>query len=66
MWRQPIQMRAAAMPIIAYSVVQTGPNSHPGGVHAGFARVAYQVGIAGVVASAPSPPASSQSTIATA
>jgi hypothetical protein len=54
------------MPIIAYNAVQTGPNNHPGGVHAGFARVAYQVGMAGVVASAPRAPTSSHDTIATA
>ena len=28
----------AAMPISAYSTVQTGPNSQPGGAHDGFSR----------------------------
>jgi len=39
--------------IIRYSAVQTGAKSQLGGVRAGFRRLAYHVGMAGVVKKAP-------------
>src|SRR5690349_1725127 len=56
--------RKAAIPIKAKSVVQTGAKSQLGGATFGFTRLAYQVGMAGVVNMAPITPASSQPTIA--
>ncbi len=59
------QIRKAAMPIRANNIVQTGPNTQAGGVSAGFASVAYHVGIDGVVNMAPIIPASSEIMMAT-
>lgn len=45
------------MPMSAYSKVQTGPNTQLGGRSGGLLRVAYHVGILGMVASDPMAPA---------
>jgi hypothetical protein len=39
----------AARAIMRYKADQTGPNNQLGGVHGGFAKPAYQVGIEGLV-----------------
>ena len=57
-------MRNAAMPISANSVVQTGPNTHAGGLRAGFTIPAYQPAMDGVVNTEPIIPASSETTMA--
>lgn len=43
------QTKNAAMPISAKSVVQTGPNTHAGGLRAGLTIPAYQPAMDGVV-----------------
>jgi len=48
------------IPIIIKSAVHTGKNNQLGGANEGFMRVAYQVGIAGVVKTEPRTPASRQ------
>ena len=51
------------MPISANSVVQTGPNTHAGGLRAGFTIPAYQPAMDGDVKKAPITPAISEMTI---
>ena len=58
------QITKSEMPMSAKSVVQTGPNTHAGGLSAGRARVAYQPAMEGVVKSAPTIPAASDTAIA--
>ena len=58
------QTKNAAIPMSAKSVVQTGPNTHAGGLNAGRARVAYQVEIEGVVNTEPMMPATSETIMA--
>src|ERR1051326_5288227 len=58
------QTRNAAMPISANRVVQTGPNTHDGGLNDGLIIPAYHVGIEGAENTEPTIPASSQTTIA--
>jgi hypothetical protein len=58
------QIRKADMPMSTKSVVQTGPNTHDGGLRAGFVSTAYQLSIDGVVNIEPIIPASSDTTIA--
>lgn len=55
-WRQ---IRNIAMPMNKYNTTQTGPKSQLGGLNAGFSRVAYHVGIWGIVKNEPTTPASS-------
>jgi hypothetical protein len=50
-------IRNNEIPIIIKSVVHTGPNSQLGGANEGFMRVAYHVGIDGVVKTEPRTPA---------
>src|SRR5271165_1204623 len=50
------RMRQAAMAMRTYSVVQTGPKTHEGGLNDGLRRVRYQVGISGAVQRAPARP----------
>lgn len=52
--------RKTEIPINIKSVVHTGKNTQLGGANEGFMRVAYQVGIAGVVKTEPITPASRQ------
>jgi len=49
--------RKRDIPISKNNVIQTGENNQLGGVKNGFLRVAYQVGIAGVVNREPMNPA---------
>jgi len=49
--------RKRDIPISKNKVIQTGENNQLGGVKDGFIRVAYQVGIAGVVNREPMNPA---------
>lgn len=58
------QTRKTAMPISTNSVVQTGPNTHAGGLRAGLTISAYQPAMDGVVKTEPMMPASSEATIA--
>lgn len=53
------------MPISANRVVQTGANTHAGGLSAGFTIPAYQPAIDDVVNTEPMMPASSETTMAT-
>ena len=59
-----LQTKNAAMPISANNVVQTGPNTHAGGLMAGLTISAYQPAMDGVVNTDPMMPASSETTIA--
>ena len=45
------------IPIRKYRIIQTGPNTQPGGANVGFVKVAYQSGIASIVKSEPKMPA---------
>ena len=58
------QIRNSGMPMSAKIVVQTGPNTHAGGLRAGFTSVAYQPAIDSVVNTEPMMPASSETTMA--
>src|SRR3989344_6035223 len=59
------QTRKSEIPISANNVVQTCPNTHAGGLRAGFASSKYQSDrIAGAVKSEPITPANSETTIA--
>ena len=58
------QTKNAAIPMRTKSVVQTGPNTHAGGLRAGRTSVAYQPAIDGVVKTEPMMPASSETTMA--
>ena len=58
------QIRNAEIPIRANSVVQTGPNTHAGGLRAGLTIPAYQPTMEGVVNTEPMMPASSETTMA--
>ena len=65
LWFCPFfQTRNAAMPISANNVVQTGPNTHSGGLRAGLTIPAYQPAIDGAVKTEPIIPASSETTTA--
>ena len=57
-------IRNSEMPMSAKIVVQTGPNTHAGGLRAGFTSVAYQPAIDSVVNTEPMMPASSETTMA--
>ena len=52
------------MPMRANKAVQTGPKIQAGGLRAGLVRVAYQVGIDGIVNTEPIIPANSEATMA--
>jgi len=52
----------AAMAMPRYNADQTGPKIQLGGFQLGFARVAYQVPILGVVTAPPMPAAAKQTT----
>src|SRR6185295_16495836 len=56
------QTSQAATAIAKYNAVQTGPKSQLGGVHDGFRRPAYHLGISGLVATEPRPAAAKQIT----
>lgn len=56
------QINHKEIPIKRYRVVQTGPNTHPGGLRKGFCKVAYQTGIAEIVKKEPIIPANSHTT----
>src|SRR3989344_5319997 len=58
------QTRNAAIPISANNVVQTGPNTHAGGLRAGLTIPAYQPAIDEVVNTELIIPASSETTMA--
>src|SRR3989344_725999 len=58
------QTRNAAIPISANNVVQTGPNTHAGGLRAGLTIPAYQPAMDGVVNTEPIIPANSDTPIA--
>jgi len=58
------QIKNKATPIIANRVVQTGANTHAGGLRAGFTSVEYQPAMDGAVNSEPIMPASSDTTMA--
>src|SRR3989344_6605092 len=59
------QTRKSEIPISANNVVQTGPNTHAGGLRAGFASSKYQSDrTAGAVKNAPITPAASETAIA--
>jgi len=53
-----LHTKNSAKPIKMYNSVQTGPNSQSGGVNQGLFNAAYHVEIAGMVTTAPTPPAS--------
>lgn len=65
-WRsRPLfHTRNTAIPIRAYSVIQTGPKTQLGGLSAGLERVEYQLETAEFVKIAPIIPASSDITMA--
>ena len=54
----------ALTPISKNNVVQTGPNTHAGGLRAGFTIPAYQPAMDGVIKNAPIIPATSETTSA--
>jgi len=56
-----VQTRYKEIPINAYKIVQTGPNTKFGGENEGLVRVAYQVGIEENVKNDPKIPAPSES-----